>query len=552
MKFLAYLYRNSTGLVYTAVIAGVVSGACSALLLALVSRALADLQSFTRSSMLLFALLCVISPVSRFASASLLVKLGQHTIFDQRVKLSRKILAAPLLQLETIKAHRLMTVLTDDVLSIAAALSIIPLACISIAIVIGCLIYLGWLSWPLLLLVLGFMIVGGASYQLPLLSAIKWFRQARVTEEGLFKDFRAMTEGIKELKLNRCRREAFLTESLGKNAAGYRDQVLLGQNIYIAAASWGQILFFIVIALILFVAPRYIPTSPHVMAGYVITLLYMMNPLEMVLNSLPALGRADVALEKMEELGLSLKAEPSMPETIQTVPGASGWNQLELIKVTHTYQVEGKSDGFTLGPANINLYPGEIVFITGGNGSGKTTLAKILLGLYAPEMGIIRFDGQLITQENLDDYRQNFSAVYSDFYLFEKLLGVDKTDLDRKAQEYLVQLQLQNEVKIIDGTLSNVNLSQGQRKRLALLAAYLEDRLIYVFDEWAADQDPFFKEIFYHQLLPSLKSRGKTVIAITHDDRYYHIADRVIKLEYGQIIHDSKRTCETANAGMTI
>jgi len=178
-------------------------------------------------------------------------------------------------------------------------------------------------------------------------------------------------------------------------------------------------------------------------------------------------------------------------------------------------------------------------FVIGGNGSGKTTFAKLLLGLYAPEEGAIRLNGQEITDEVRDSYRQLFSAVHADFYLFETLLGLESAELDATAREYLEQLHLSDKLQVKDNVLSTTELSQGQRKRLALLTAYLEDRLIYVFDEWAADQDPLFKEVFYHQLLPDLKARGKTVIVISHDDRFYHVGDRVIKLENGQVVSDT-------------
>jgi putative ATP-binding cassette transporter len=137
-----------------------------------------------------------------------------------------------------------------------------------------------------------------------------------------------------------------------------------------------------------------------------------------------------------------------------------------------------------------------------------------------------------------DDYRQQFSAVFFDFYLFERLFGFEGKDVDAESQKYLDLLQLSHKLTIKDGHLSTVDLSQGQRKRVALLNAYLEDRPIYIFDEWAADQDPQFKQIFYYELVPELKSRGKTVIVISHDDRYYHLADRLIKLESGKIEYD--------------
>jgi putative ATP-binding cassette transporter len=193
-----------------------------------------------------------------------------------------------------------------------------------------------------------------------------------------------------------------------------------------------------------------------------------------------------------------------------------------------------------MGPLDFAARSGDLVFVIGGNGSGKTTFAKLLSGLYIPESGEIRIDGQTIDLAAIEGYRQRFSIVFTDFFLFDSLLGLSSPDLGERAQGYLSQLQLDRKVKIEGGELSTVELSQGQRKRLALLTAYLEDRPIYLFDEWAADQDPYFKEIFYRQLLPELKARGKTVFVISHDDRYYGVADRLVKLNYGQIEFDGR------------
>jgi putative ATP-binding cassette transporter len=159
----------------------------------------------------------------------------------------------------------------------------------------------------------------------------------------------------------------------------------------------------------------------------------------------------------------------------------------------------------------------------------------LITGLYTPQSGEIRLDGTPITDDNREWYRQHFSAVFSDFYLFGRLVGLTNNNLDTRAQQFLVQLQLNHKVEIKDGVLSTTALSQGQRKRIALLTAYLEDRPIYLFDEWAADQDPYFKRIFYTQILPELTKRGKTVLVISHDDRYFHAADRIVKLEYGRL-----------------
>ena len=193
------------------------------------------------------------------------------------------------------------------------------------------------------------------------------------------------------------------------------------------------------------------------------------------------------------------------------------------------------------------MRPGELVFLVGGNGSGKSTLAKIITGLYAPESGEIRLDGKRITDANRDDYRQLFSAVFGDFYLFENLLGLGDGNLDGQAREYLEHLHLDHKVKIRNGELSTTSVSQGQRKRLALLTAYLEDRPFYMFDEWASDQDPYFKNVFYTRLLPELKARGKAVLVISHDDKYFDAADRVIKLDYGKLVTGPEKLDERAS-----
>jgi putative ATP-binding cassette transporter len=172
----------------------------------------------------------------------------------------------------------------------------------------------------------------------------------------------------------------------------------------------------------------------------------------------------------------------------------------------------------------------------GGNGGGKSTFVKVLTGLYPPTVGAVRLNGTAIDDKNRDWYRQHFSAVFSDFYLFDDLLGLGGDDLDARAQQHLARLGLERKVRVERGRFSTTALSQGQRKRLALLTAFLEDRPIYVFDEWAADQDVHYREIFYRQILPELKALGKTVLVISHDDRYYHLGDRVLKLEYGKLV----------------
>jgi putative pyoverdin transport system ATP-binding/permease protein len=271
----------------------------------------------------------------------------------------------------------------------------------------------------------------------------------------------------------------------------------------------------------------------------VLTFTYLLGPMENLVNKLPFLSKASVALEKIESLSLSLSGSESAGVEDRAIAPADKFNRLQFKGVTHSYRSDQGDRDFTLGPVDLSVQPGELIFIIGGNGSGKSTLAKLLSGLYAPQSGSIWLDNRRIEAANQEWYRQHFAVVFSDFYLFERLLGANQSvDLDEHAQTYLKKLQLDHKVSIDQGQFSTTALSQGQRKRLTLLTAYLENRPIYLFDEWAADQDPSFKQIFYSQFLPELKAQGKTIFVISHDDHYFHLADRLIKLDYGKVEFD--------------
>ncbi|HVT16723.1 MAG TPA: cyclic peptide export ABC transporter [Thermoanaerobaculia bacterium] len=535
MKLISVLRRYSpASLLLAAMLCGGLSGAAGTGLLYLINRAL-DLPRPAGSPRLVwsFVALCLVVPVARVTSALIVATLGLRAACELRFDLTRRILAAPLRRLEELGPHRLMVALTDDIASITGALGQVPGMFTNAAVVVCSLVYLGTLSWKILLVVLAFLVFGVGTYQLPLLAAVRRQRLAREMEDEMFAHFRGVTQGTKELKIRRARRAAFLA-GMRETLIAFRDLQLGVTRIFVAAASWGSLLFFVAVGIILFVVPAYVPVGRQVAIAYVMVILYMMQPLQLLLNVMPMLVQANVAVQKVERLGISLLeiAEDAGPAELP--PPAADWQRLELAGVSHTYR-QGEDGVFTLGPVDLTFHRGEVVFLAGGNGSGKTTLAKLILGLYPPDTGEIRLDGQPVTAENREAHRQRFSVVFSDFFLFESLLGIDAPDLDEQARVYLERLHLRHKVRVQGGRLSTTELSQGQRKRLALLTAYLEDSPIFLFDEWAADQDPEFKKVFYHQLLPELKRRGKTVIAISHDDSFYAVGDRVIKLVDGKV-----------------
>ncbi|WP_438019492.1 cyclic peptide export ABC transporter [Sorangium sp. So ce315] len=534
MKLLAFIAGYSRRILVLAVLAGVLCGACNTALLVLINQAL---QGERGAVMWGFAAVCLLLPFARYCSEILLTRLGQGALFDLRVKICRKILGAPLRQLEEIGPPRMLTVLTDDVPVITMALQQIPIICINLVIVVGGLLYMGWLSPLMLASVLALIVVGIAVYQLPVSRATRHFRRAREATDELMKTFRALTRGVKELKLHARRREAFLATSLDEEAGAVHASNLRGMVALTAANGWGQAVVFTIIGVTLFVLPLFQVASAEALIGYSLILLYLMTPMQVLIGALPALSRAGVAVQKVEDLGAVLAVDAGEAEAPAPLPDR--WKRLELAGVTHAYRSEGKDDTFTLGPIHLGVRRGELIFIVGGNGSGKTTLAKLITGLYAPESGEIRLDGEAITDRNRQAYRQLFSVVFFDFHLFERLIGLDSPELGHRARDYLSRLQLDHKVSVDGGVLSTTSLSQGQRKRLALLTAYLEDRPILLFDEWAADQDPVFKDVFYRQILQELRASGKTIIVISHDDKYFGVADRVLKMDCGQLVDEA-------------
>jgi putative ATP-binding cassette transporter len=197
-----------------------------------------------------------------------------------------------------------------------------------------------------------------------------------------------------------------------------------------------------------------------------------------------------------------------------------------------------------LGPIDLELRAGQIVILAGGNGSGKTTLVKLLCGLYWPAEGILRVDGCSLREEDLEAYRQLFSVVFADGHLFQDLHGLGGPEVDRRVRDGLEEMELAGKVTIESGRFSTIDLSQGQKRRLALLAALAEDRPVCILDEWAAHQDTVFKEVFYFGLLPALKAAGKAVLVISHDETYFDVADRVLHLREGRILQEQRRSAK--------
>jgi len=563
LRLFAFLLQNARGTVIMMTASGVITGLLSAGILALVTHAVSKMNQISALLIVAFIVVAAAKIIANAVTQLLLVRFSQTTILELSLDLCAKILRAPLRVIERKGGAEVLATLTDDVTSVTWGVQCLPQLAMNGAVVIGCSLYLAWLSWRMFLGTVVVTLLGTAVYKLLYTKAFGRIHAARDARSLLFDHFRSLTTGIKELMMHQARRDAFLNESVRPAANDYRDHNMAATAHYAIAEAWVQTLYHGLIALVLFTFPLFTKPTPEAMTGYVFALLYMMTPLWSIIGAFPAVARGQVALAKIEDLGLSIDAAtttktiaaaPTVPAIATSTNAANnGSAVVEMTQIAFTYDgagdaaaagngtpTGGSDTKFSLGPIDFRLAPGELVFVVGGNGSGKSTFVKVLTGLYAPQQGRLLVGDTQVTDTMREWYRDHFSVVFADCFVFNKLLGLMGPDLDVTARRYLQLLQIDHKVNLLvtpqGREFSTVDLSTGQRKRLALVTAYLEDRPYYVFDEWAADQDPEYKKIFYSKLLPDLRNRGKAVVVITHDDRYFHLGDRVIKLEDGKIV----------------
>ncbi|MGL5076273.1 MAG: ABC transporter transmembrane domain-containing protein, partial [Waterburya sp.] len=355
MNIIRLLVSNSWLTLILAIFMGAASGGCSTLLLAQINNGINN--NLPNSQLLTsFLSLVFITTLTSILAQYLLVKLSQSAVYKLRLSLSQKILTSPLRNLEQLGASKLLATLTEDINSISNAVLAIPFLCINLALIIGCLIYLAWLDWSVFLTTIAILIIGILIIQLLVSKAYRLFERAREIEDKLFKNFSAITEGTKELKLNRYRRNAFFASELEVNAAESQQANINSMTIIAIAYGNSQLLFFLIYGLLIFALPQFKPIESSILSGYVITLTYLMRPFECIFEILPSISKASVALKKIDVLGLSLvdKAENL---AITNNYNLAFTHSLELQNITHTYYREQEESNFTLGAIDLTLYP---------------------------------------------------------------------------------------------------------------------------------------------------------------------------------------------------
>ena len=456
-----------------------------------------------------------------------LTALGHHFVFRLRSEFIKRILDTQVERVEQLGSASLLAGLTSDVRAITIAFVRLPELVQGIILTFGSAAYLAWLSSKMLAVAalwIAITIWGG----FVLVSRVyKHMAVLRETEDKLYNDYQTVLEGRKELTLNRERAEYIFNHLYIPDAREYRHHIIRADTFHLSAVNWSNIMMLGAIGLVFWMANSLGWADTNVAATYSLTLLFLRTPLLSAVGALPTLLSAQVAFNKLKKFDLA-PFKPEFPRP-QAFPN---WQTLELRNVTFRYQ----DSAFSVGPLNLTIRRGELLFLIGGNGSGKSTLAMLLTGLYQPQSGEILLDGRALSAEKPEDYRKLFSAVFTDVWLFDRLLGPEGQQANPAlVEKWLAHLQMSHKLELQDGKILNLKLSKGQKKRVALLLALAEERDIILLDEWAADQDPHFRREIYQVLLPLMQEMGKTIFAISHDDHYFIHADRLLEMREGRL-----------------
>ena len=456
------------------------------------------------------------------------------SIKEVRQSLVDRILQSDFMVLEKAGRSKLYNVLTNDVNAISSALAEMPAFVYNVILMLVCFGYLFYLSPFVFSVLISTIIIAGIFANSIMKRISKNANYMRSAQNSMFEGYKGMLDGAKQLTLNESRKKHYVENTLNSQLEKLKE----GERRY--GFSWdinrnvSQSLIFLVLGVVV-VSSQYMQTS-HLVTSYLLILTYLAGPFGYVMGLWQSIVRAKVSLQEIENLELSKSTTEN--KAINQNISNTAWNKISFENVSFKYAEANNQ--FSVGPVDLTINKGETIFVTGGNGSGKSTFMHVLLGLYKPTSGSVSVDNNVVNDSNIKQYLEKMAIVLPDFYLYNALLdGQGKVVKQDDIQVLLKRFQLEDKVECNEYGYQSVNFSMGQRKRLALISAILEDKDIYVLDEWAADQDPHFRHVFYTQIIPWLKAKGKTIIAVTHDDKYFDCADRRLKFDLGEM-HEIK------------
>lgn len=453
-----------------------------------------------------------------------------------RIRLINQIRHSELLAIENIGRSRIVSAITSDTAILAQASNTLCYSVQAPILLAFVAIYVAYLSFAAF--ALSVVVVG-------LAGTVFHFRSRRLTEErsaasvkerGFYNRLTDFLDGFKEVRMHAGRSADLFDDAVevSEESADIKIRAQAGTFRLIASS---QAYMYLLLAVVVFVAPLFSAASSSASITKTTTaLLFVIGAFFGLVQSIPVLLNANAAADRLAELETDLRQAASAQAIADRLP--ERFDTIEMRGVAFRYADRHSETAFQIGPLDFTLHKGDLVFVTGGNGSGKSTFLRVLAGLYPPDSGDIRLDGVRVDASNRDSYRALMSAIFFDYHLFRRLYGIPDPD-PVEVSHLLRQFRLEDKTGLSKGEFRTLELSGGQRRRLALIVSLLEKRPILLLDEWTAEQDPEFRKKFYEELLPSMMQAGATIVAITHDDRYLDELDlpaRRIRMDEGRIV----------------
>ena len=532
-KLVRFVFEESSRPLSRVVTFGIISGIAGGGILAAINQgAQMAAGSLTIQPLLLFSGVLALFLYSKRYSLINAVMAVEEMLQAVRNRVAGKIADSELEAMERIGPSYVFNRLSQDTILISDSAHVIFASFGALIMLVFSTIYIAIISLEGFIMTLSAISLGVITFLSQRRAIIGAVRSATSNEVEFLASVEQSLNGFKEIKLHRGKADDLLRSQAAIGGTLERAKKRAGRS-QTFVMMFSQAFFYALLGVVVFVWPVVMDESTETVIKVTATILFIIGPIDLVVGSMPLFMEADVAVENLKELERRLEAGV-MKAPAKPLDPAAPFVGLQIKDVKYRYPGDYDETEFTLGPINLEVTPGEILFIVGGNGSGKSTLLKILTGLYYPTDGEVLVDGSRLERSDYPQYRQSFSAIFTDFFLFDRLYGVSPAVYGR-ADDLLKWLDISRKTTFDNGGFTNRNLSTGQRKRLALVAALLEERAVYVFDEIAADQDPEFRRRFYEEILPTVRDQGATVIAVTHDDRYFKCADRVVVMEEGQL-----------------
>jgi putative ATP-binding cassette transporter len=460
----------------------------------------------------------------------------EAVIHRLRVRLMDHIRHSELLSVDRIGRSRIISAITGDTAILTQASNTLCYSVQAPILIVFIAIYIAYLS--LVAFALSAVIVSMAAIVFDYRSRqlTKQRSTAVEHERRLFDRIADFIDGFKEVRLHAGRSDDLFDDAVEVSRAAANIKISAQAETFKLIAS-AQSYMYLCLAAVVFVVPMFSETlSGGAITKTTTALLFIIGACFGLVQSIPILLNANSAADRLAKLEADFRATISTEAAPAKVP--KRFDKIEMLNVVFRYSDESSDTTFKIGPLDFTLRSGELVFVTGGNGSGKSTFLLLLAGLYPPDSGEIALDGVRVEDSTRDEYRALISGIFFDYHLFRRLYGIHDSD-PAEVDRLLHQFRLENKTGLSDDEFRTLDLSGGQRRRLALIVSLLEKRPIMLLDEWTAEQDPEFRRKFYEELLPAMMQAGATVVVITHDDRYLDELDlpaRRIRMDEGRII----------------